>query len=182
MKTYISILRGINVSGQKKIKMTGLVNLYEGIGLREVIPYIQSGNVIFDSDHDVSISELSQKIESAIFKKYGFQVPVIIRTVDEMKAILRSNPFLKGEGEVTAKLYITFLEDIPQQADIDKVNHFNFSPDRFIIINREVYLDCAGGYGTTRLSNTFFENKLRVRATTRNWNTVNKLVELATKA
>lgn len=161
--------------------MTDLVKLYEGIGFKKVITYIQSGNVIFNSIHDASISELTQKIESAIFKKYGFQVPVIIRTADEMKAILRSNPFLKGEGYATEKFYITFLEDKPQPADIEKINHFNSPPDRFIIINREIYLDCAGGYGTTRLSNTFFENKLKVRATTRNWNTVNKLVELTTK-
>lgn len=179
MTTYISILRGINVSGQKLIRMTDLEKLYEGLGLSNIITYIQSGNVIFKTDINSTVKELSLKIEEAIQQKYGFNVPVIIRTLEEMQAAIESNPFQKGPDSVSQKLYITFLEEKPQLADIEKINHFDFLPDKFIIIDREVYLDCSGGYGTTRLSNTFFENKLKVRATTRNWNTVNKLVELA---
>ena len=65
---------------------------------------------------------------------------------------------------------------------LEKINPYEFLPDKFIIIEREIYLNCAAGYGTTKLSNTFFENKLKVRATTRNWNTVNKLMELAIRS
>lgn len=181
MTTYISILRGINVSGQKLIRMADLEKLYEGLGFSNILSYIQSGNVIFRTGLSVTVKELSVKIEEAIQQKYGFYVPVIIRTLEEMKEAIGSNPFLKGPGHPTEKLYITFLEDKPQLANIEKINHFDFLPDKFVIIEREVFLDCAGGYGTTRLSNTFFENKLKVKATTRNWNTVNKLVELAIK-
>jgi uncharacterized protein (DUF1697 family) len=74
---------------------------------------------------------------------------------------------------------VTFLEKEPAPDLIDKINPFDFLPDRFIFYNREIYLNCASGYGTTKLSNTFFENKLKVKATTRNWNTVKKLLELA---
>jgi uncharacterized protein (DUF1697 family) len=182
MTTYISILRGINVSGQKLIRMTDLVKLYEGLGLSNIITYIQSGNVIFKTAINSTVKELSLNIEEAIQQKYGFNVPVLIRTLEEMQAVIGSNPFLKGPGHVPEKFYITFLEEKPQLADIDKINHFDFLPDKFIIIEREVYLECSAGYGTTRLSNTYFENKLKVKATTRNWNTVNKLVELATDA
>jgi uncharacterized protein (DUF1697 family) len=181
MTTYISILRGINVSGQKLIRMTDLEKLYEGLGFSDIITYIQSGNVIFRTGIIYSARELSAIIEEVIQQKYGFNVPVIIRTLEEMKAIIESNPFQKGSGNIPEKLYITFLDEKPQFTNIEKINHFDYLPDKFIIIEREVYLDCAGGYGTTRLSNTFFENKLKVKATTRNWNTVNKLVELAIK-
>ena len=179
MSTYISILRGINVSGQKIIRMTELKALYEELGFNEVVTYIQSGNVIFRTGLEVPAKVLTDKIEEAINTRFGFNVPVIIRTVDEMIKTIRANPFLKGEGQVTEKLYITFLEEKPLIADIEKINQFDFFPDKFIILGREVYLDCAGGYGTTKLSNNFFESKLKIKATTRNWNTVNKLVELA---
>jgi len=115
------------------------------------------------------------------YKKFGYKVPVIIRTREEIKAIIDANPFLKNTGPAPEKLYVTFLDDIPLSTDIEKINQYHYLPDKYIIIGREVYLDCAGGYGTTKLSNTFFENKLKVKATTRNWNTVNKLVELATQ-
>jgi uncharacterized protein (DUF1697 family) len=180
MTTFISILRGINVSGQKLIRMTELKALYEDLNFSSVRTHIQSGNVIFNYDQDIHIKELSGKIEDAILKKFGFHVPVIIRTMDELRAIILANPFQKSSGYIPEKLYITFLEEKPQLANIEKINQFDFLPDKFIIIEREIYLNCAAGYGTTKLSNTFFENKLKVRATTRNWNTVNKLLELAT--
>jgi len=181
MKTYISILRGINVSGQKQILMADLEKLYEGLGFSNIITYIQSGNVIFKTSLNDNIKELSAKIEEAIQQKYGFNVPVILRTPDEMKEIINANPFQQLKGNHPKKLYVTFLEEKPQTAFVEKINHFDFLPDKFIINEKEVYLNCAAGYGTTKLSNTFFENKLKVRATTRNWNTVNKLLELAIK-
>ncbi len=179
MATYISILRGINVSGQKKIRMEDLKKLYEEAGFSEVTTYIQSGNVIFKTSTGLSIPGISQKIEKAIEEKYHFNVPIIIRTDDEMHKILSSNPFLKEEGLNLEKLHVTFLEEKPEPIDIKEIRKFNFPPDVFHIIGKEVYLYCPGGYGNTKLSNTFFENKLRVKATTRNWNTVGKLAELA---
>jgi uncharacterized protein (DUF1697 family) len=178
MKTFISLLRGINVSGQKMIKMPELKGLYEELGFNNVTTYIQSGNIIFMIDLDDSGKELSNKIGEAIRQRFGFIVSVIIRTVDELQLVIKSNPFNGPDAKAADKTYVTFLEEKPQSSDIEKINHFDFLPDRFIIIEREVYLSCASGYGTTRLSNTFFENKLKVRATTRNWKTINKLLTL----
>jgi len=162
--------------------MADLDKLYEGLGFSDIITYIQSGNIIFKTGHINSVKGLSAKIEEAIQQKYGFDVPVILRTPDEMKEIINSNPFQPLTGHLAEKLYVTFLEEKPQSAIIEKINHFDFLPDKFVINEKEVYLNCAAGYGTTKLSNTFFENKLKVRATTRNWNTVNKLLELATES
>ena len=98
MQTFISILRGINVSGQKKIRMADLKKLYESLGFSDVKTYIQSGNVIFKSDSKSSDIELAKKIEKAISAKYHFEVPVIIRASAELKNIISQNPFVKEKN------------------------------------------------------------------------------------
>lgn len=179
MQTFISILRGINVSGQKKILMAELKAIYESLKLKDIITYIQSGNVIFKSEKSLSDLEFAAKIEKAIYKKYGFEVPVIIRNKDEIQKIISINPFLKEKNMEEKRLYVTFLSEIPTKKNIESIKSFDFSPDQFLIIGKEVYLCVPNGYGETKLSNNFFEKKLKVNATTRNWNTVRKLLELA---
>ena len=173
------MLRGINVSGQKLIKMPELKLLYESLGFSGVVTYIQSGNVIFKTGWVAPGKDLSLKIESAIQAEFGFEVSVIIRSIDEMKKIVRINPFQDENGLVPDKIYVTFLENEPLAERIEKISPFNFLPDKYKILGKEIYLSCSSGYGTTKLSNTFFENRLKTRATTRNWNTINKLIELA---
>lgn len=179
MQTFISILRGINVSGQKKILMTDLKTLYESLKLKEVITYIQSGNVLFKSEKGLSDLEFATKIKKAIYKKYSFDVPVIIRSKDEIHKIIFANPFLKEKNMEAKRLYVTFLSETPAKENVESAKNFDFSPDRFFITGKEVYLCVSNGYGETKLSNNFFEKKLKVNATTRNWNTVQKLLELA---
>jgi uncharacterized protein (DUF1697 family) len=179
METFISILRGINVSGHRKIPMADLKSLYEKSGFKNVITYIQSGNIIFKADSKFTGESLEHIIEKKIDEKFNLDVPVIIRPAGEMKSLLSSNPFLKMRNVDIEKLHVTFLGKVPGQNELIKIDEFDYSPDKFIVKNKEVFLYCPGGYGKTRLSNNFFENKLKVRATTRNWKTVNKLVELA---
>jgi uncharacterized protein (DUF1697 family) len=179
MPTYISILRGINVGGHNKIRMDDLKMICEGLGFKEIRTYIQSGNVIFKTDKPHSASALSAQIEQAIKEKYAFQVPVIIRTSDEIHSILSSNPFLNEPGIDRDKLHVTFLEEEPSSANITKITPYDFPPDRFSVIGKEVYLYCPKGYGNTKLSNTFFEKNLQAKATTRNWRTILKLAELS---
>ncbi|TAL67153.1 MAG: DUF1697 domain-containing protein [Bacteroidetes bacterium] len=178
METYISILRGINVSGQKKIQMADLKVLYEELKFKDVITYIQSGNVIFKTDKKLSSTEIVKKIEKKIFEKFKFDVPVIIRTIADMKKVQTVNPFIKQKGIDIERLYVTFLAELPKKTELEKIGTLDFSPEKFLIIGKEIYLHCPNGYGRTKLNNNFFENKLKVVATTRNWNTVNKLVEI----
>ncbi|MEO6905006.1 MAG: DUF1697 domain-containing protein [Ginsengibacter sp.] len=178
-KVFISILRGINVSGQKKILMADLKALYEKLGFKNVSTYIQSGNVIFESNEKLPDTELAKKIETTIDRKYGFEVVVIIRSEEEMKGTISSNPFLKEKNSDTKRLYVTFLSEIPAKENVESIGNVDFSPDRFIIFEKVVYIYVDNGYGETRISNNFFEKKLKVKATTRNWNTVNKLSDLA---
>jgi uncharacterized protein (DUF1697 family) len=179
METYISILRGINVSGHKVIQMASLKAMFEKLKFEEVITYIQSGNVVFKADKKSSAEELSKKIAAQILKEYKFEVPVIVRKSSEIDSVLATNPFIKEKGIDVEKLHVTFLAEIPGKANLEAVSKYDYSPDRFTIIGKEVFLYCPGGYGNTKLSNTFFENKLKILATTRNWKTVNKLAELA---
>jgi uncharacterized protein (DUF1697 family) len=179
MQTFISILRGINVSGQKKILMADLKVLYENLKFKDVRTYIQSGNVIFKSNEPLSDIEFEKKIEDQIFKKYDFHVPVIIRSEDEIRKIIAANPFLKEKNIEQKKLHVTFLSNIPDKENVESIEKMDFSPDKFMISGKEVYLYVPNGYGETKISNTFFEKKLKVKATTRNWNTVNKLSELS---
>ncbi len=179
METYISILRGINVGGHNKIPMTGLKDLYEELNLKNIITYIQSGNVIFKFAKVPSEQGLAKKIEKKILEKYGFDVPVIIRSLNEIENTLVTNPFLKQDGIDIEKLHVTFLSDVPQKAQLEAIKKYYHSPEKFIILGKEVYVYCPNGYGNTKISNTFFENKLKVTATTRNWKTVNKLADLA---
>ena len=180
METYISILRAINV-GRRKILMTDLKALYEELNLKEIVTYIQSGNVIFKTGKKISTQVLANKIQQLIAKKYQFDVPVIIRTGDEMKKTIAVNPFLKQKGINLEKLHITFLAENPEQVNVKVIQNLDYTPDKFVIIDNDVYLYCPNGYGITKLSNGFFENKLKVTATTRNWRTVNILAELAAK-
>lgn len=175
MQTYISILRGINVSGQKKMLMTDLAKLYEDLGFKDVVTYIQSGNVIFKTDKKFTNVKLAKLIEDKIVATYNFQVPVIIRTLKELQDIVVINPFIKEEID---SLYVTFLSNSPSAINLEKLDNVNFLPDKFEIIDKEIFLSVSS-YGNTKLSNNFFENKLKVTATTRNWKTVNKLLELA---
>ena len=177
MKTYISILRGINVSGQKKIIMTDLKHLYENLGFLDVETYIQSGNVIFNSTLKSTENKLAKLIEEKILEIFGFNVSVIIRTLNDLKKIIELNPFKNNEIE---SLYVTFLSNAPNTINLEKLQELQFFPDQFAIIDKEVYLTVSS-YGNTKLSNQFFESKLKVTATTRNIKTINKLIEMSLK-
>ena len=157
MQTFISILRGINVSGQKKIWMADLKKLYEGLSFSDVKTYIQSGNVIFKSDSKTSDIEFAKKIEKAIFTKYNFEVPVIIRSKEELEKIISQNPFTKEKNIDLKKLHVTFLSETPDKEKIEQIKEADFLPDRFAIKGKEIYLHIPVSYGETKLSNNFLK-------------------------
>ena len=178
MAKYISILRGINVGGNRKIQMKDLKSLYDGLGFLKVETYIQSGNVVFESDLKLSNADLEVKIEQAIIETFGFDVPVIIRTADEWVKSIVNNPFWKEKDVDIDRLHLTCLKEVPSQELLEKIKLFQFMPDRYEIIGKDVFIFCSAGYGTSKLTNPFFESKLKVSATTRNWKTVMKLHEM----
>ncbi|WP_455204835.1 DUF1697 domain-containing protein [Kaarinaea lacus] len=179
MTIYISMLRGINVSGQKKIKMAELKTLYESAGFSKVTTYIQSGNVVFSSS-STNTSEIKKSIKDQIKTKLGYSVAVILRNANEFRKIINNNPFIGADQIDTSKLHITFLSDKPRKEKIEALEPTGGTSDQFQTMGKEIYLYCPNGYARTKLSNNFFEKKLALIATTRNWNTINKLQEIAT--
>ena len=180
MNTYLSLLKGINVGGYKRIGMPDLSALYRNLGLENVQTYIQSGNVVFSST-DSDPVELAGKIEEGIQAQFGFSVRVLVRTQEEWLQIFQNNPFLKRDSIDTGKLHVTLLTDYPGEELSEKIRLIQSEPDEFILSGKTVYLYCPNGYGRTKFSNDFFEKKLKVEGTTRNWNTVASLLEMAKK-
>ena len=178
MKTYISILRGINVSGHKLIKMDAIRKSYDQLGFQNITTYVQSGNIVFTSKKTKS-DELAQKISEQIEEDYGFEVPVIVMTIDTLRQIIDDNPFLKDTGTERTFLHVTFLSSEPHNYDLRAIEEKKQKAEEIVVANKAVYLYCPNGYGKSKLNNRFLENKLRVGATTRNWKTTNKLLEIA---
>ncbi|MBK5210566.1 MAG: DUF1697 domain-containing protein [Flavobacteriaceae bacterium] len=180
MLTYIALLRGINVSGHHKIKMSELKQLFLDLGYHDVSTYIQSGNVIFKSNIKEPIL-IEDTIISAISKHFGHAIKVLILTKNELTTIFNSNPFLaKNPTMDISKLHVTILNQKPDLAGIPPIEILVAkSNDEFQLVENTIYLYCPNGYGNTKLNNNLFEKKLMATATTRNWKTIGKLVELS---
>lgn len=180
MTTYISILRGINVNGQKLVKMNTLKHMYENLNFENVQTYVQSGNVIFSSKQN-DPETLEKTISSQIKTDFGFEVPVIVFNVETLKTIIENNPFAKHKLKDISFLHVTFLAENPTQIDKESIIEKKLSNEEIEFTSKAIYLYCPNGYGKTKLSNNFLETKLKVTATTRNWKTTNELLKLATK-
>lgn len=178
MKTYISILRGINVSGQKLIKMDALKKSYENLGFQKVATYVQSGNVIFKAS-ETEPGRLEQLIYNQIFRDFGFEVPVIVLTVEKLKNVVDNNPFVSDTAKDPGFLYVTFLSATPGKFENVAIEAKKQDGEEIFFTNEAVYLYCPNGYGRTKLNNNFLESRIKVSATTRNWKTTNELLKIA---
>ena len=176
MTTYISLLRGINVSGRNLVRMDALRLMYENSGFFNVSTYVQSGNVVFQGD-DFNLNDLEQKISGQIEKDFGLKVPVIILTIDRLKQTIENNPFLNDKEP--SNTYVTFLFSEPGQYDKAAIESKKQDDEEIMFSENAVYLYCPGGYGKTKLTNNFLESRLGVVATTRNWKTTNELFKIA---
>ncbi|MCW3787274.1 DUF1697 domain-containing protein [Plebeiibacterium sediminum] len=178
MIKYISILRGINVGGKKVIKMDALRKMYENLGFQNVTTYIQSGNVIFKGD-DTEITQITEKISLQIEKDFGFGVPVIVFTIEDLKEMINQNPFVNDSNKDISHLHVTFLSSEINSANKNGIKGKKQDGEEVCISEKAIYLYCPKGYSKTKLTNTFIENTLGVTATTRNWKTTTKLLQIA---
>ena len=177
MPTYIALLRGINVSGQKKIKMADLRTHLSELGYGNLQTYIQSGNIVFSSaEEDAAV--LEGQIHEKIKEKYGFEVPVLVLQPEDFTAVLDRNP-MQEERHDRKRLYVTFLASEPVPEKKAKLSELDYSPEEYVLDGKVIYFFSPTGYGRAKMNNNFFEQKLKVKATTRNWNTVNKLLAMS---
>lgn len=175
MNTYVALLRGINVGGANPVKMADLRRCVEDAGGVDVITYLQSGNVIFR--HPGNDQEnLREAIEESLKGKPGDKVAVLIRSAENLSDVVRRLPFT---GNDVGAVYVTFLSRQPRAFPHEKVMNKKQPAESYLQSGREIFLRCPGGYGKTRLSNSFFEKELNVSATTRNWRTVTAIERIA---
>jgi uncharacterized protein (DUF1697 family) len=173
MNTYIALLRGLG--GKNTLPMKGLVELMEGMGLRNVRTYIQSGNAIFQSE-GMGPSELSEGIRTAIENRYGFAPHVIILTPDELRGAVASNPYREAESEPKT-LHLTFLASTPEDPDLISLERIRKDSEQFTLKGRVFYFHAPEGVGRSRLF-ARIEKSLGVVGTARNWRTVCKIKEM----
>lgn len=178
MTTWILLLQGINVGGHKRLPMPALQSLLAGLGLGSVRTYIQSGNAVFASA-ETDRGVLAQAISNGIEEKFGFATPLLLRRKEELERVAESNPFLSGRHEDPKFLHVSFLSNPLTSEQKAALVPPAGIPDEFQTGLEEIYLFCPEGYGSTKLNNAFFERKLKAPLTTRNWNTVLTLCQMA---
>lgn len=167
------MFRGINVGGSRPLKMDTLRRIHEDLGFRRVRTYVQSGNAVFEAGEDAG--RHAGSLERRILRDCGFEVPVVVRNSAEMTAAMRANPLLGRPGRDPRFLHATFLAGAGKSPSLDGVALPLASGEEAVLLGDVVYLYCPHGYGITKINNTFFERKLAVKATTRNWRTVTAL-------
>ncbi|MFC9724938.1 DUF1697 domain-containing protein [Bacillus cereus] len=171
MTLYIALLRGINVGGHKVIKMAELKRVFESIGLKQVKTYIQSGNIVFESEEDINF--LKDRIQTEIKNEFDFDVPVMLRTHDEFINIIKQCPYevhslLEGES-----VHVAFLTNVLSEEESSQLLIFKSELEDCYIDEKVVYLFFKNSIRNSKLMNQF--QKLHTPATVRNWRTVNKL-------
>ena len=176
----IALLRGINVGGKNRLPMKELAALFVDAGCEDVRTYIQSGNVVFRTGPEGG-EDISSVINASILSSFGYRIPVVTRTARDFQEIVRANPFLEAGAEAD-KLHVMFLAELPDSANVDALDPDRSPGDEFAVQGREIYLYCPNGVARTKLTNSYFDSRLSTTSTTRNWRTVQRLLELATGA
>jgi uncharacterized protein (DUF1697 family) len=174
---HLALLRGINVSGHRMIKMDALKTALQNIGFTNVQTYIQSGNVFVDTDEQYP-AKVGFMIKQEIQKTFGHDVPVVVIGKTDLLACLTNNIFLKDAELDTKKLYVAFVSTVLKSDHMNDLKISNFKPDEASIDQNRSYLKYAIGAGKTKLDQNYIEKRLNLTATIRNWNTINKLLEM----
>jgi len=176
---YVALLRGINVGGNQRIAMADLRHVLSDLGHADVQTVLQSGNALFTSESTATVT-LAREIEAAILDRLGLTVAVIIRTGDELRAVIAANPLAEAVAE-PARLHVAFLSADPEPGRFDSLDTVVSASEEMRLGVRALYVWYREGAGTSKLTNAVLERRLGVTATSRNWNTVTKLADLAAR-
>ena len=169
-------MRGLNLGAHNRLAMTDLVQVFVEAGCTDVRTYIQSGNVIFNASQS-KLEKLPGLIPKRILERFGYKIPVVLRTAEQLGETIQNNPFLKtGAAEET--LHVYFLAGMPDARNLTALDPARSAPDAFHVRGRDIYIQLPSGMARTKLSNAYFDSKLATISTARNWRTVLKLFEL----
>ncbi len=175
---WIALLRGINISGSKIMKMEALRELCTGLGWEAVQTYIQSGNIVFSSTQ-TQHEKLEEQLENAIREHFGYEVPAWVFSAEELKSWLAHNPFAADPEKAADRHFFTLLKQPCSDEAFAKLAANAVAPEALAWNGRMVYFYVPANYARSKLSNTFVEQKLKTPATTRNGKTLASLVALA---
>lgn len=174
MTIYFALLRGINVSGHNMIKMAELKRMFEEMGFERVKTYINSGNVLFESE-DCEES-LQERIEQEIHHVFGFTIAVILRTSSEWDRIIATCPFSMETLTEGQSIHLTLLRSTPTHGELDKLPDVDPQEDEYLLDGREIYLLYRQSILDSKLTKKFLK---LVPQTARNWKTIMKLAAMA---
>jgi len=173
--TFAALLRGINVGGRNTIPMPELRASLTARGFTDVSTYIQSGNVVFRTGDDDPVT-VAEQVEQLLAEDFATPVAVLLRSHDELRSIAAANPFPGTESDPKT-LHVVFLERAPSPDAVRGLDPDRSPPDRFSAGTREIYVHYPDGSGRSKLTLDYFERRLDVRGTARNWNTLVELIE-----
>ena len=179
MTTLVVLLRGINVGRHKRVKMADLRALLEDAGYRDVRTLLQSGNVVLATDEDPG--RAVERIEATLAERLGFAVDVVVRTGEELAAVVAANPL----GDIAtdgSRHFVVFLSHAPEQGALAALESREFAPERWVARGRELFLWCPAGVQDSLLMKAATDLRGGPTATARNWNTVTKLLDLVRAA
>jgi uncharacterized protein (DUF1697 family) len=175
-RTHVALLRAINVGGRNALPMADLARLVAEAGCRDVVTYIQSGNIAFNATTAVA-KKLPEALRAAIAAHARLDVPVIVRDAAALMAIARDNPFVRS-GVDPGELHVGFLADAPTADRVAALDERRSPPDEFIVRGAEIYFRFPKGVGRSKLTVAYFDGKLATTTTLRNWRTVGALLDL----
>lgn len=176
MTRQIALLRGINLGKNKRLSMATLRELMHELGYEDARTLLQSGNVVFTTSERPGT--VARRIEDRLARDEGIQVDVLVRTRNEIAKIVARNPLRKQVADPKRYL-VVFLSEKPDPKSLRDIDPAQFEPERFQLHGREIYVWLPAGVQKARLTHAFWEKRLNVTATSRNWNTVEKLLALA---
>jgi uncharacterized protein (DUF1697 family) len=179
MPRYVALLRSVNVAGHGRIAMADLRESFTALGYDDVVTYIQTGNVLFSASSK-SEKAIVEAIERQLAEDFGDAPAVLLRTLPELRRVGSASPYAK-RGADPARHHVTFLASAPKPAVLKALDLPKSGRDELVVDGREVYVHTPNGYAETKYTGTFVERRLGVVSTTRNWNTVTKLCELAAR-
>lgn len=178
-QTYVALLRGINVGGKHKLPMKDLRRLFDEANATDVRSYIQSGNIVFTA-HSAKVARIVRNVEEAIEAQFGFRSPIIIRTHAELIDVSKQNPLYDPQLDPRFQ-HVAFLAKKPTQKAAKALEDDRFLPDEFVLQNRELFLKYPNGAARSKMSTAYFDKVLSVVSTARNWNTLQKLLQLCSE-
>ena len=175
MTRFAILLRGVNVGGKNKLPMADLKRILTGLGYADVKTLLNSGNAVATTSEPAA--DVEKQVAAAIKQELGLTIQVVVRTHAQLAAVVADDPLA---DVVTEPKYYTvwFLTEIPTESTLGDVEPDRYAPDRWMHRGRELYVWYGNGQSGTKIPGTFFEKQLKVGGTARNWNTVQKLVDL----